>query len=123
MIDDGNGYRSEYVHLNEADVEAGQVVQAGDVIGLEGATGFATGCHLHYGADPHGRPLAADRLVACSSSAIRRWSGNGSTRLDVLPWGDPNAPQRLRDKVNPPSSTPISSAAAEPSPAAQPTDP
>jgi murein DD-endopeptidase MepM/ murein hydrolase activator NlpD len=48
VIDDGNGYRSLYAHLSRANVEAGDVVAANDVIGLEGATGRATGCHLHY---------------------------------------------------------------------------
>lgn len=48
VIDDGNGYRSLYAHLSRASVEAGDVVTAGQVIGLEGATGRATGCHLHY---------------------------------------------------------------------------
>ncbi|HET7182177.1 MAG TPA: M23 family metallopeptidase [Candidatus Limnocylindrales bacterium] len=49
VIDDGNGYRSMYVHLAKVNVKAGDVVQAGDLIGWEGATGNATGCHLHYG--------------------------------------------------------------------------
>lgn len=49
VIDDGNGYRSLYAHLSRAEVEAGQVVGAGQLIGREGATGHATGCHLHYG--------------------------------------------------------------------------
>src|SRR5829696_4012094 len=49
VIDDGNGYRSVYVHLAVAKVGAGDVVKAGQTIGLEGATGHATGCHLHYG--------------------------------------------------------------------------
>src|SRR3954447_20086862 len=48
VIDDGNGYRSLYVHLARSTVAVGQQVTAGDVIGYEGATGFATGCHLHY---------------------------------------------------------------------------
>ncbi|HKB28624.1 MAG TPA: M23 family metallopeptidase [Candidatus Limnocylindrales bacterium] len=48
VIDDGNGYRSLYVHFHRVDVIVGQVVHAGDVIGLEGSTGHATGCHLHY---------------------------------------------------------------------------
>ena len=48
VIDDGNGYRSIYVHFHRVDVQVGQVVHAGDVIGLEGSTGHATGCHLHY---------------------------------------------------------------------------
>jgi murein DD-endopeptidase MepM/ murein hydrolase activator NlpD len=48
VIDDGNGYRSIYVHFHRVDVSVGQVVHAGDVIGLEGSTGHASGCHLHY---------------------------------------------------------------------------
>jgi murein DD-endopeptidase MepM/ murein hydrolase activator NlpD len=48
VIDDGNGYRSSYVHLSDTFVEAGDTVAAGDRIGLQGATGNASGCHLHY---------------------------------------------------------------------------
>jgi murein DD-endopeptidase MepM/ murein hydrolase activator NlpD len=49
VVDDGNGYRSIYAHFNAIVVKAGQRVRAGQFIGYEGATGFATGCHLHYG--------------------------------------------------------------------------
>ena len=48
VIDDQNGYRSVYVHLAKVNVKAGDVVKAGDLIGWEGRTGNATGCHLHY---------------------------------------------------------------------------
>jgi murein DD-endopeptidase MepM/ murein hydrolase activator NlpD len=48
VIDDGNGYRSVYAHLYQTRVKPGDVVEAGDIIGVEGATGYATGCHLHY---------------------------------------------------------------------------
>ena len=48
VTDDGNGYRSVYVHLFKSLVTVGQQVKAGDVIGWEGRTGDATGCHLHY---------------------------------------------------------------------------
>jgi murein DD-endopeptidase MepM/ murein hydrolase activator NlpD len=49
VIDDGNGYRSLYAHLEGVTVHPGKHVRAGQVIGYEGATGSATGCHLHYG--------------------------------------------------------------------------
>jgi murein DD-endopeptidase MepM/ murein hydrolase activator NlpD len=49
VIDDGNGYRSMYAHLARATVTVGQRVRVGQLIGYEGATGNATGCHLHYG--------------------------------------------------------------------------
>jgi murein DD-endopeptidase MepM/ murein hydrolase activator NlpD len=49
VIDDGNGYRSVYAHLSKAVVKKGDVVNAGDLLGYEGMTGRASGCHLHYG--------------------------------------------------------------------------
>ena len=49
VIDDGNGYRSLYAHFGRLTVKAGQSVHAGQLLGFEGATGHATGCHLHYG--------------------------------------------------------------------------
>jgi murein DD-endopeptidase MepM/ murein hydrolase activator NlpD len=49
VIDDGNGYRSMYAHLSKAIVKKGQTVSAGELIGYEGKTGRASGCHLHYG--------------------------------------------------------------------------
>ncbi len=49
VIDDGNGYRSIYAHFYQVVVKPGQRVRAGQLLGYEGATGRATGCHLHYG--------------------------------------------------------------------------
>ena len=49
VIDDGNDYRSIYAHFGKIIVAAGDVVEAGDLLGYEGRTGRASGCHLHYG--------------------------------------------------------------------------
>jgi murein DD-endopeptidase MepM/ murein hydrolase activator NlpD len=49
VIDDGNGYRSIYAHFHDVTVKRGQVVRAGQLIGHEGETGHASGCHVHYG--------------------------------------------------------------------------
>lgn len=49
VIDDGNGYRSIYAHFESVTVRPGQRVVAGQLIGYEGATGHASGCHVHYG--------------------------------------------------------------------------
>jgi murein DD-endopeptidase MepM/ murein hydrolase activator NlpD len=48
VIDDGNGYRSVYAHFGRVVVTAGQQVRAGQLIGYEGMSGHASGCHLHY---------------------------------------------------------------------------
>jgi murein DD-endopeptidase MepM/ murein hydrolase activator NlpD len=47
-IDHGNGYHTWYAHLERAEVGIGQRVYKGQTIGEAGATGFATGPHLHY---------------------------------------------------------------------------
>jgi len=44
----GNGLASRYGHLSEVLVRPGQRVHRGDRIGSVGATGRATGFHLHY---------------------------------------------------------------------------
>ena len=49
VIDDGNGYRSLYAHFSQVTVKAGDTVKVGQIIGYEGRTGNASGCHLHYG--------------------------------------------------------------------------
>jgi len=49
VMDDGNGYRSMYAHFGRIVVKQGQTVKAGQLLGYEGATGRASGCHVHYG--------------------------------------------------------------------------
>jgi murein DD-endopeptidase MepM/ murein hydrolase activator NlpD len=46
-----------YWHLSQEIVSVGQQVQAGDLIGFEGATGWATGCHLHFQVMFDGSPV------------------------------------------------------------------
>jgi murein DD-endopeptidase MepM/ murein hydrolase activator NlpD len=50
MIDHGLGLQSVYAHLSRVDVTEGQGVGKGDEIGAVGASGRATGPHLHWGA-------------------------------------------------------------------------
>ncbi len=48
VIDHGNGWQSLYAHQDKILVQCGQSVGQGDMIGLVGATGHATGPHLHF---------------------------------------------------------------------------
>jgi murein DD-endopeptidase MepM/ murein hydrolase activator NlpD len=49
QIDHGNGLKTFYGHLSHIWVDKGQYVYRGQVIGISGMTGTATGPHLHFG--------------------------------------------------------------------------
>ena len=103
VVDDGNGYRSLYAHFASLAVKRGDRVRAGQLIGFEGATGHASGCHLHYGLfSPDEtavfalKPSAAKRL---------RLPANETARIDpflVLP-PRPEPPPRSADEVTSPT--------------------
>lgn len=49
ILDHGLGIYSLYMHLNQFRTSLGKVVEKGEVIGLAGSSGRATGPHLHFG--------------------------------------------------------------------------
>jgi len=49
MIDHGMGLNSAFLHLTRIDVRLGDRVRRGQILGAIGATGRATGPHLHWG--------------------------------------------------------------------------
>ena len=49
LLDHGHGVSSNFLHLSRIDVHVGDRVEQGQVIGAVGATGRASGPHLHWG--------------------------------------------------------------------------
>jgi murein DD-endopeptidase MepM/ murein hydrolase activator NlpD len=48
MVKHANGHTTVYAHLSRINVKRGQSVMQGQTLGLVGATGWATGPHLHF---------------------------------------------------------------------------
>ena len=63
VIDHGFGLETRYGHLQGYSVKKGDQVKRGDVIGKVGATGRATGYHLHYEVLANGKLLNPLQLL------------------------------------------------------------
>ena len=49
LIKHANGLATLYAHLSQVNVAEGQSIATGQLVGYSGATGYATGPHLHFG--------------------------------------------------------------------------
>ena len=63
VINHNNGTYTMYAHLSAFYVQEGQVVKAGQLIGGMGATGWATGTHLHFGVFVGGYPYVGGTAI------------------------------------------------------------
>lgn len=80
FIDHGQWLESAFLHLSRIDVKPGQKVAAGEVIGAVGATGRATGPHMHWSLKWAGT-LVDPQLVA-GEMPVAAAAGGGGDALD-----------------------------------------
>lgn len=66
-----NGLETFYAHLSKRHVEAGDWVNAGDVIGLGGSTGRSTGPHLHFETRYNGFAFDPQWLIDFKTGELR----------------------------------------------------
>jgi murein DD-endopeptidase MepM/ murein hydrolase activator NlpD len=71
----GGGWSSLYAHLSKYKVKRGQVLKAGDVLGLMGRTGRAQANHLHFEIRKGSDPL--DPLLFLPSRELEKYVPNG----------------------------------------------
>lgn len=56
IVSHGRNLSTLYAHLSSFAVNKGDNISKGDIVGYEGATGFATGPHLHFEVRVEGKP-------------------------------------------------------------------
>ena len=62
-IDHGNGFSTRYGHLSQIDVDIGDKIRLGQIVGRMGSTGRSTGPHLHYETRIDGEAVDPQRFL------------------------------------------------------------
>ena len=92
VVEHAPGLRTRYAHLSSVDVQPGQAIDSGSVVGKVGQSGRATGPHLHFEVLKDGKavnPEAGGRLLAAALKESPRGADypTGSAALRATPSG------------------------------------
>lgn len=79
IIDHGQGLQTIYAHLSRSAVKQGQKIKQGDIVGYVGATGRATGPHLHWGASLHNVRFRPHALLDINDKKCRQIAAGATT--------------------------------------------
>lgn len=79
MVSHANGLSTMYGHFSAISVKQGDVVAAGDLLGLSGNTGYSTGPHLHFG------------VYATQGTRIQRYTNSNYCKNMTIPIADTKA--------------------------------
>jgi murein DD-endopeptidase MepM/ murein hydrolase activator NlpD len=70
VIEHGHGFSTVYAHNDRNTARVGQTVKRGEQIALAGATGTATGVHVHYEVWRQGRPVDPSDFIKESNERV-----------------------------------------------------
>jgi murein DD-endopeptidase MepM/ murein hydrolase activator NlpD len=71
-VDHGNGLATRYGHLSQIDVNIGDDIRVGQVVGRMGSTGRSTGPHLHYETRIDGEAVDPQRFLNAAARLEER---------------------------------------------------
>ena len=85
VIDHGDGIKTRYAHMASASpVTVGQQITAGMNLGVQGATGYVTGAHLHFEVIEDERPIDPAPFMASRQAPL---NGGASRKVAPHPTG------------------------------------
>ena len=82
IVEHGKSEETVYAHLSRIDVKAGEKVLQGENIGAVGATGWATGPHLHFEFRVNG--VHRDPALVAQETSVTTVSGAARPTFDRL---------------------------------------
>jgi len=71
-VDHGNGLISRFGHLSKIEVEVGESLQRGQLMGFVGSTGRSTGPHLHYELRFYEKPINPRRFLPPEPTELKK---------------------------------------------------
>jgi murein DD-endopeptidase MepM/ murein hydrolase activator NlpD len=89
VLDHGNGYQTLYWHLSQVQVEIGQKVLQGEMVGQAGASGCAEGPHLHFGVHLLGRQVDPEGWCGQGKDP---WANHPAGMVSFWLWADRFSP-------------------------------
>ena len=85
IINSGNGYEQLYWHLSKpSTLQKGQHINAGQTVGFMGATGKATGTHLHFSLRKAGTSNYIDPINSVNTTLFNASENGVTTTMDDL---------------------------------------
>lgn len=96
VVRHANGLETLYGHLSKRLVEAGDDVEAGDVLGLGGSTGRSTGSHLHFETRYLGQPIDPAKLFDLQEGTLHAHQFTVTPQAFRMPPAPPASKYRVR---------------------------
>lgn len=86
VIQDTNGMKHIYAHLDKAIAKLGDTITAGMQIGTIGSTGTSTGNHLHYEINKNGNPIDPSNYLNDARNGKVSASYSSSSNQQTVVW-------------------------------------
>lgn len=71
IIDHGQGIQTLYAHLSKIQVNEGEQIGEGKLLGVAGNSGMSTGVHLHYEIIVDNKPINPAKVIASGDGRVR----------------------------------------------------